>query len=40
MMSTHDPALFEGAAPHYRYGRPPYSPQLEGVLTEELGLDD
>jgi SAM-dependent methyltransferase len=38
-MSTDDPTLFEGAAPHYRYGRPPYSPQLEGVLTEELGLD-
>jgi SAM-dependent methyltransferase len=35
----HDPTLFEGAAPHYRYGRPPYSPQLEGVLAEELGLD-
>jgi SAM-dependent methyltransferase len=31
--------LFEGAAAHYRPGRPPYSPQLEAVLTEELGLD-
>jgi SAM-dependent methyltransferase len=31
--------LFAGAAAHYRYGRPPYSPQLEAVLTEELGLD-
>jgi SAM-dependent methyltransferase len=31
--------LFEGSAAHYRFGRPPYSPQLEAVLTEELGLD-
>jgi SAM-dependent methyltransferase len=36
---TYDPTIFEGAAPHYRYGRPPYSPQLEAVLAEELGLD-
>jgi SAM-dependent methyltransferase len=36
---AYDPTLFEGAAAHYRYGRPPYSPQLEAVLTEELGLD-
>jgi SAM-dependent methyltransferase len=35
----HDPTLFEGAAAHYWYGRPPYSPQLEGVLVGELGLD-
>jgi len=38
-LSPYDPTLFEGAAVHYRYGRPPYSPQLEAVLTEELGLD-
>lgn len=38
-MTPYDPTLFEGAAVHYRYGRPPYSPQLEAVLTEELGLD-
>jgi len=38
-MAPYDPTIYEGAAPHYRYGRPPYSPQLEGVLTEELGLD-
>ena len=38
-MTPYDPALFEGSAAHYRYGRPPYSPQLEAVLTEELGLD-
>jgi SAM-dependent methyltransferase len=36
---SYDPTLFEGAAAHYLYGRPPYSPQLEAVLTEELGLD-
>jgi SAM-dependent methyltransferase len=35
----YDPTIFEGAAAHYRAGRPPYSPQLEAVLTEELGLD-
>ena len=36
---SYDPTLFAGAATHYRRGRPPYSPQLEAVLTEELGLD-
>jgi SAM-dependent methyltransferase len=36
---AYDPTLFEGAAAHYRHGRPPYSPQLETVLTEELDLD-
>jgi len=36
---AYDPTLFEGAAAHYRYGRPPYSPELEAVLTEELELD-
>jgi SAM-dependent methyltransferase len=35
----YDPAIYEGAAAHYRYGRPAYSPQLEAVLSEELGLD-
>ena len=38
-MTSYDPKLFEGAAAYYRYGRPPYSPQLEAVLTETLGLD-
>ena len=38
-MAGYDPTLFEGAAAHYRYGRPPYSPQLEEVLVEELDLD-
>jgi SAM-dependent methyltransferase len=35
----YDPTIYEGAAAHYRRGRPPYSPQLELVLAEELGLD-
>jgi SAM-dependent methyltransferase len=38
-LTAYDPTLFEGAAAHYRYGRPPYSPRLEAVLTEELDLD-
>jgi SAM-dependent methyltransferase len=38
-LTSYDPTLFQGAAAHYRYGRPPYSPQLEAVLAEELGLD-
>jgi SAM-dependent methyltransferase len=38
-LTSYDPTLFEGAAVHYRQGRPPYSPQLEAVLTEELGLN-
>jgi SAM-dependent methyltransferase len=36
---SYDPTIYQGAAAHYRYGRPPYSPQLEAVLSEELGLD-
>jgi SAM-dependent methyltransferase len=36
---SYDPTIYEGAAAHYRRGRPAYSPQLEAVLTEELGLD-
>ena len=35
----YDPTIYEGAAAHYRRGRPAYSPQLEAVLTEELDLD-
>ena len=38
-MASYDPTIYEGAAAHYRYGRPPYSPQLEEVLTEELDLE-
>jgi SAM-dependent methyltransferase len=36
---SYDPTIYRGAAAHYRPGRPPYSPQLEAVLTEELQLD-
>src|SRR5687768_4124768 len=36
---SYDPTIYHGAAAHYRRGRPAYSPQLEGVLTEELNLD-
>jgi SAM-dependent methyltransferase len=35
----YDPTIYQGAAAHYRYGRPAYSPQLEPVLTAELKLD-
>jgi ubiquinone/menaquinone biosynthesis C-methylase UbiE len=35
----YDATIYQGAAAHYRPGRPPYSPQLEAVLTEELDLD-
>lgn len=35
----YDPTIYAGAAAHYRVGRPPYSPRLEAVLIEELGLD-
>jgi 2-polyprenyl-3-methyl-5-hydroxy-6-metoxy-1,4-benzoquinol methylase len=35
----YDPSIYLGAAAHYRYGRPPYSPLLEQVLSKELGLD-
>jgi SAM-dependent methyltransferase len=36
---SYDPTLYEGAAAHYRLGRPAYSPQLEAVLAEEFDLD-
>src|SRR5690349_17573597 len=36
---SYDPTIYEGAAPHYRRGRPAYSPQLEATLAEELHLD-
>ncbi len=31
--------IYDGAAVHYRYGRPAYSRGLEALLAEELGLD-
>jgi SAM-dependent methyltransferase len=36
---AYDPTLYQGSASHYRYGRPAYSPELEAVLTREVGLD-
>ena len=36
---SYDPTIYQGAAAHYRRGRPAYSPQLEAVLSQELGLD-
>src|ERR1700746_835232 len=35
----YDPTIYQGAAVHYRPGRPAYSPALEATLVEELGLD-
>jgi SAM-dependent methyltransferase len=35
----YDPTIYQGAAPHYRRGRPPYAPELEAVLAREVGLD-
>ena len=37
-MVPYDATIYQGAAAHYRPGRP-YSPRLEAVLTEELDLD-
>jgi SAM-dependent methyltransferase len=36
---TYDSTIYEGAAVHYRPGRPAYSPQLEAALVDELRLD-
>jgi SAM-dependent methyltransferase len=36
---AYDPTIYLGSAPHYRYGRPAYSPELEAVLTHKAGLD-
>jgi SAM-dependent methyltransferase len=36
---SYDPTIYQGAATHYRYGRPPYSPRLESALPEEARLD-
>jgi len=38
-MVRYDPTIYDGAAVHYRYGRPAYSPGLEALLAQELGLD-
>ncbi len=38
-MVRYDPTTYNGAAAHYRYGRPGYSPGLEALAAEQLGLD-
>jgi len=35
-MVRYDPTIYDGAAVHYRYGRPAYSPGLEALLAKEL----
>jgi SAM-dependent methyltransferase len=35
----YDPTIYDGAAAHYRFGRPAYSPALEVAVAEEAGLD-
>ncbi|KAA8880597.1 class I SAM-dependent methyltransferase [Nocardia colli] len=35
----YDPTIYQGAAAHYRHGRPLYSARLEQTLADELGLD-
>jgi len=35
----YDPTQYQGSAPHYRRGRPPYSPELELTLARELSFD-
>jgi SAM-dependent methyltransferase len=34
-----DPQAFQGTAEYYSIGRPPYSDQLAGIMSEELSLD-
>jgi SAM-dependent methyltransferase len=36
---SYDPTLYKGSAVHYRRGRPPYSPELEAVLSDRFALD-
>ena len=35
----YDPTLYDGSAPFYARGRPPYSRELVATLTAEVGLD-
>jgi SAM-dependent methyltransferase len=39
LVVSYDPTIYQGAAAHYRPGRPAYSRELEAVLVQELGLD-
>jgi len=38
-VTQYDPTLYQGAAPFYARGRPPYSRELVATMTRELGLD-
>jgi SAM-dependent methyltransferase len=35
----YDPTTYQGSAPYYARGRPPYSHELVATLTAEVGLD-
>jgi SAM-dependent methyltransferase len=35
----YDPTIYQGSAPYYERGRPPYSRELVATLTDEVGLD-
>jgi len=35
----YDPTIYLGAAAHYRFGRPPYSPELESFFARGFALD-
>jgi SAM-dependent methyltransferase len=35
----YDPSIYRGAAAYYARGRPPYSRELVGTLSREVGLD-
>ena len=39
MWMPYDPTLYEGSAPYYARGRPPYSRELVATLMAEVGLD-
>jgi SAM-dependent methyltransferase len=39
MCVPYDPTIYEGSAPYYARGRPPYSRELVATLTNEVGLD-
>jgi SAM-dependent methyltransferase len=39
MCVPYDPTLYQGSAPYYARGRPPYSRELVATLTAEVGLD-
>ena len=36
---TYDPTIYQGSAPDYLRGRPPYSLELQSILLNAMGLD-